>query len=66
MDQAVARAVRMGQTRIVHVYHLLLEDEDEKSPISKILMRNVESIKKIAEREGISLNKLIKHFKESE
>jgi SNF2 family DNA or RNA helicase len=31
MDQAVARAVRMGQTRIVHVYHLLLEDEDEKS-----------------------------------
>jgi len=42
------------------------EDEDEKSPISKILMRNVESIKKIAEREGISLNKLIKHFKESE
>jgi uncharacterized protein YpiB (UPF0302 family) len=42
------------------------EDEDEKSPISKILMRNIESIKKIAEREGLSLNKLIKHFKESE
>jgi predicted DNA-binding ribbon-helix-helix protein len=29
-------------------------------------MRNIESIKKIAEREGLSLNKLIKHFKESE
>lgn len=42
------------------------EDEDGKSPISKILMRNIESIKKIAEREGLSLNKLIKHFKESE
>ena len=42
------------------------EDEDEKSPISKILMRNIESIKKIAEKEGISLNKLMKHFKESE
>jgi uncharacterized protein YpiB (UPF0302 family) len=43
------------------------EDEDEdKSPISKILMRNIESIKKIAEKEGISLNKLLKHFKQSE
>lgn len=30
------------------------EDEDGKSPISKILMRNIESIKKIAEREGLS------------
>lgn len=42
------------------------DDDEEKSPISKILMRNIESIKKIAEKEGISLNKLIKHFKESE
>ena len=43
------------------------EDEDEdKSPISKILMRNIESIKRIAEKEGISLNKLLKHFKQSE
>lgn len=39
MDQAIARAVRMGQTRIVHVYHLHLhaelthEDEDDKQPI---------------------------------
>jgi hypothetical protein len=29
-------------------------------------MRNIESIKKIAEKEGLSLNKLMKHFKESE
>jgi predicted DNA-binding ribbon-helix-helix protein len=29
-------------------------------------MRNIESIKKIAEKEGISLNKLIKHLKEGE
>lgn len=43
------------------------EDEDEdKSPISKILMRNIESIKRIAEKEGISLNKLLKHFRQSE
>jgi hypothetical protein len=29
-------------------------------------MRNLESIKKIAEKEGISLDKLIKHLKKSE
>jgi hypothetical protein len=27
MDQAIARAVRMGQTEIVHVYHLRLASE---------------------------------------
>jgi hypothetical protein len=42
------------------------KDVDEESPINKILMRNLESIKKIAEKEGISLDKLIKHLKESE
>jgi hypothetical protein len=42
------------------------EDDEEKSPISKILMRNIESIKRIAEKEGISLNKLLKHFRQSE
>jgi DNA-binding IscR family transcriptional regulator len=29
-------------------------------------MRNIESIKKIAEKEGISLNKLIKHLSKGE
>ena len=42
------------------------KDESEDSPVSKILIRNIESIKKIAEKEGISINKLIKHFKEGE
>lgn len=31
MDQAVARAVRMGQTHVVHVYHLRLAAETEGS-----------------------------------
>lgn len=42
------------------------KDSDDNSPINKILMRNLESIKKLAEKEGISLDKLIKHLKESE
>lgn len=34
--------------------------------VSKILLKNIESIKKIADKEGISINKLIKHLKEGE
>ena len=33
MDQAVARAVRMGQTRTVHVYHLQLDIEAQESVV---------------------------------
>lgn len=31
MDQAIARAVRMGQTKVVHVYHLHLKAEQENT-----------------------------------
>jgi len=31
MDQAIARAVRMGQTRRVHIYHLQLQAENEST-----------------------------------
>jgi hypothetical protein len=42
------------------------KDNDDNSPINKILMRNLESVKKLAEKEGISLDKLIKHLKDGE
>jgi hypothetical protein len=42
------------------------KDDSEDSPVIKILIRNIESIKKIADKEGISINKLIKHLKEGE
>ena len=42
------------------------KDESEDSAVSKILIKNIESIKKIADKEGISINKLIKHLKEGE
>ena len=34
--------------------------------VSKILLKNIESIKKIADKEGISINMLIKAFKSNE
>jgi hypothetical protein len=42
------------------------QNTKDEGPISKILKRNIESIKKIAEKEGISIHKLMKHFKEGE
>lgn len=42
------------------------DNQIDNSPVNKILIRNLEWIKKIAEKEGISLDKLIKHLKESE
>lgn len=41
-------------------------DKNDENVISKILKRNIDSIKKIAEKEGISVNKLIQYFKKSE
>ena len=45
---------------------MVSKDGSEDSPVSKILLKNIESIKKIADKEGISINKLIKHLKEGE
>ncbi len=42
------------------------EDKSDKNPISKILMRNLEAVKKLAEKEGIELEKLVKHLKNGE
>lgn len=42
------------------------EDDKVSKPISKILTRNIEAIKRIAEKEGISIDKLVKHLKQGE
>jgi hypothetical protein len=42
------------------------KDNEDKGPVSKILMRNIESIKRIADKEGISIDKLIRHLKQGE
>jgi len=38
-------------------------EDDLKSPIAKLLMRNIESIKRIAEKEGISISSLMNKLK---
>lgn len=45
---------------------MVKKTKDEKNPVSKILIRNIEAIKKLADKENISIEKLIKHLKQGE
>jgi len=42
------------------------EDKDSYNPVEKILIRNIESIKKIAEKEGLDINSLLKKLKDEQ
>jgi SNF2 family DNA or RNA helicase len=46
MDQAIARAVRMGQTEVVNVYHLRLETEEVSNTINIDRIINAKVIQK--------------------
>ena len=41
-------------------------DDSENSVMSRLLIRNIEAIKKLAEKENIKIEKLIKHLKQGE
>ena len=45
---------------------LVKKNNEEETPVSRILTRNLQSIKRIAEKEGISINNLIKILKTGE
>lgn len=42
------------------------EDDSENEVILKLLIRNIEAIKRLAEKENISIEKLVKHLKQGE
>ena len=42
------------------------EDKDENDVMSKLLIRNIEAIKRLAQKEDISIEKLVKHLKQGE
>ena len=42
------------------------EKEDDDSVMSKLLIRNIEAIKRLADKENISIEKLVKHLKQGE
>ena len=45
---------------------IINKDGDDETPVTKILKRNLQSIKRIAEKEGININQLIKILKVGE
>ena len=42
------------------------EEKDDNDVMSKILIRNIEAIKRLADKENISIDKLVKHLKQGE
>ena len=42
------------------------ENDDDNNVMSKLLIRNIEAIKRLADKENININKLIKHLKTGE
>ncbi len=42
------------------------ENNELNQSMEKILIRNIESIKKLANKEGVDINKLVKHLKTGE
>jgi len=50
MDQAIARAVRMGQTKVVRVIHLVLAEVEEMGvDIDKMMMGTAEDKRELLE-----------------
>jgi SNF2 family DNA or RNA helicase len=50
MDQAIARAVRIGQTQVVHIYHLRLDAEaDSTINIDDLVNQKAEQKRKMLE-----------------
>lgn len=45
---------------------VIKKNEESDDVISKILVRNIEAVKRIADKEGVSIDKLIKHLKTGE
>jgi hypothetical protein len=51
MDQAIARAVRMGQTQVVKVYHLRLAAENESTiNIDTMVNATAEAMRQLLDR----------------
>ena len=66
MDRILDEIILSKKNKDKEVVRKTKENDDDKSPISKILIRNIEAIKRLADKENISIEKLIKHLKQGE
>jgi hypothetical protein len=66
MDKMLDEILFPKKSKDKEVVKKTKEESNTDSPISKILIRNVEAIKRLADKENISIQKLIKYLKQGE
>lgn len=66
MEKLLDEILLTKKTKDKDVIKKTKEDKFDNKPISKILIRNIEAIKRLADKEGIDINKLVKHLKQGE
>jgi hypothetical protein len=66
MDKMLDEILFPKKTKHKEVVKKTKEGSSEDSPISKILIRNIEAIKRLADKENISIEKLTKYLKQGE
>jgi len=66
MDKMLDEILFPKKSKDKEVVKKTKEESNTDSPISKILIRNIEAIKRLAEKENISIQKLIKYLKQGE
>jgi len=66
MESLIDEILLSKKTKEKEVVKKTKEDDKLSKPVSKILIRNIEAIKRLADKEGISIDKLVKHLKQGE
>jgi hypothetical protein len=64
--EAVDEVVMSKKNKDKEIVKKSKEDNDENDVMSKLLIRNIEAIKRLAQKEDISIEKLVKHLKQGE
>jgi hypothetical protein len=66
MDKMLDEILLSKKSKDKEVVKKKKEDSKNDTPVYKILMRNIEAAKRLADKEGIDIEELIKHLKQGE
>jgi hypothetical protein len=66
MDKMLDEILLSKKSKDKEVVKKSKEEDKNDTPIYKILMRNIESVKRLADKEGIDIDELVKHLKQGE
>jgi len=66
MDKMLDEILLSKKSKDKEVVKKSKEEDKNDTPIYKILMRNIEAVKRLANKEGIDIDELVKHLKQGE